>query len=42
MNKKAGRPENDFDTKRVSVPCELIPEVKKLIEKWKLERNNES
>lgn len=42
MNKKAGRPENNFETKRVSVPCELVPEVKKLIEEWKLEKRNES
>ncbi len=41
-NKKAGRPENDFESKRVSVPCELVPEVKRLIEQWKLERCNES
>jgi hypothetical protein len=40
MNKKAGRPENDFETKRVSVPSTLVPEVKKLIEQWKLERGN--
>lgn len=33
---KAGRPSNDFQSKRVSVPCELIPDVKKLIEQWKL------
>ncbi len=41
MNNKAGRPPNEWAVKRVSVPVELVPEVKKLIEQWKLERENE-
>ena len=40
MSNKAGRPQNQWEVKRVSVPSNLVPEVKKLIEQWKID--NES
>lgn len=38
MSKKAGRPKNDYEVQRVNVPAQLVPEVKKMIEQWKLDR----
>lgn len=42
MKNPVGRPQNEWEVKRVTVPKELVPEVKKLIEQWKLEKLNES
>jgi tRNA G37 N-methylase TrmD len=42
MSNPVGRPQNEWEVKRVTVPKELVPEVKKLIEQWKLEKSNES
>lgn len=36
--RNAGRKPNGYKTKQVSVPVALIPEIKKRIEEWKLER----
>lgn len=42
MKNQVGRPQNEWEVKRVTVPKDLVPEVKKLIEQWKLEKSNES
>jgi hypothetical protein len=42
LKKKAGRPKNDWPTTRMQVPKELVPEFRKQIEQWKLEKKNES
>ncbi len=39
MSKPVGRPQNEWEVTRVTVPKALLPEVKKLIEQWKLENS---
>ena len=36
----AGRKPNGYESKQVTVPVALIPDVKKLIEEWKLKNEN--
>ena len=38
--RNAGRKPNGYDSKQISVPVALIPELKKRIDEWKLNNEN--
>ena len=40
--RKAGRPANTYKTTRLVVPVNLVPEIKKLIEEWKLNKEQDN